>query len=135
FTVGADTLIKLDADGLITPLTFNLEALEGAGSLGGFVDYAGSTYFVAATTSEGTELFKLDDTGAISQVTDNPGDSFDASLVSGFVEFAGSLYFDAYDSSGDSLYQLSGSGPPVAVLSSGTTLAGVNGGFQEIGGS
>ncbi len=107
-----DTLFQLDAAGNLTALSFNGEALQEAGVLGGFADFAGSTYFVATTTSDGTQLFKLDSSGTISEFTPDPNNSsFDDNISSGFVQFAGSLYFDAYNSSGgDGLFKLDSSG-------------------------
>ena len=82
--IGDDTLFKLGGDGTLTPLTYfngaTNEALEGAGGSGGFVDFAGSTYFVANTPVEGTQLFKLDASGNITEITDTPSGAFDDNL-------------------------------------------------------
>jgi hypothetical protein len=107
--LGSDTLFRLDAAGQLTALTFGGQTLQGAGTFGGFTDFAGSTFFVAKTTNDNTQLFKLDSGGTISKIAPNPsGDSFDGNISGGFVQFAGSLYFDAYDSSGggDGLFKL-----------------------------
>jgi hypothetical protein len=138
FSVGDDTLFQLDTSGALTPFTFNGEALNGAGALGGFVDFAGSSYFVASTNSDGAELFALDASGDITRITDTIGDSFDGNLVSGFAVFDGALYFDAYNGVGlgDDLFKLDSLGNLTAVdLGSGTgtgstTHAGIDGGFQ-----
>jgi glycosyltransferase involved in cell wall biosynthesis len=111
-TLANDTLFQLDAAGNLTALSFNGEALQNAGAIGGFADFAGSTYFVATTTSDGAQLFKLDTGGTISEIAPNSnGDSFDNNIPAGFLEFAGSLYFDANDSSfGDGLFKLDADG-------------------------
>ena len=134
-----DTLFKLDTSGTLTPLTFNNktadEALQGAGEFGGFTDFAGSTYFVATTQSEGTQLFKLDAAG-ITEITDVSGGAFDANLVSGFVQYAGSVFFDAYNSTGgDDPYKLDANGTLTAIEPGILSGAGVNGGFQVFGGN
>jgi ELWxxDGT repeat protein len=121
-----DTLFQLDAAGNLTALSFNGEALQEAGMLGGFADFAGSTYFVATTTSEGTQLFKLDTSGTISEFTPDPNNSsFDGNIPSGFVQFDGNLYFDAYDSSGgDGLFELDARGNLTEVFANpGLTMA------------
>jgi hypothetical protein len=135
-----DTLFKLDAGGTLTPLTFfngtTQETLENAGALGGFVDFAGSTYFVANTAGEGTQLFQLDGSGTITEITDTQGGAFDDTLPGNFIVFAGNLYFDAYDSGGDSLYKLApGTTTPTVAYSDSITQAGVDGGFQVVNGS
>ena len=111
-TLFADTLFQLDSSGNLTALSFNGEALQNAGAFGGFGDFAGSTYFVATTSSDGTQLFELDTGGTISEIAPNSnGDSFDINISAGFLQFAGSLYFDAYDSSfGDGLFKLDANG-------------------------
>jgi hypothetical protein len=137
-----DTLFKLGADGTLTPLIYfngtTDEALEGAGGSGGFADFAGSTYFVANTQDEGTQLFKLDSAGNISEITNTAGGgAFNDDLPGNFVVFNDNLYFDAYsDAGGDSLYQLSANGTLTTVnlgIAAGfATDAGVDGGFQVV---
>ena len=93
-----DTLFQLDTAGNLTALSFHGEALQEAGALGGFADFAGSTYFVAATTTDGPQLFKLDTAGTISEIAPNSERHFiRRQHFGGFVQFDDSLYFDAYD--------------------------------------
>jgi Ca2+-binding RTX toxin-like protein len=137
-SVGNDTLFELDTGGTLTAFTYNGDALKGAGALGGFADFAGATYFVATTDTDGAELFKLDTSGTITRITDTTGDAFDSNLVSGFVVFDGALYFDAYNgAAGDNLYKLDALGNLTTIdlgTGGGTTLAGVGGGFIEANG-
>ena len=121
-----DTLFQLDAVGNLTALSFNGEALQNAGVLGGFADFASSTYFVATTTSDGTPAFQARHRRNDLEIAPNSnGDLFDSNISSGFVQFAGNLYFDAYDlSGGDGLFKLDANGTLTeAFASPGFTIA------------
>src|SRR5262249_40903889 len=48
-----DALYKLDAGNGITAITFNGDALTGAGQFGGFVEFNNALYFAAAPASTG----------------------------------------------------------------------------------
>ncbi len=139
---GAQGLFRMDGSGTVNEVIYYnqviLQPLVNAGALGGFVDFAGSTYFVATASDTGTDLFRMDANGNVTAIDVNPGsaDAFDDNLVSGFVVFDGSLYFSAYDSGGDSLYQITADGDVSQFYGlGGTTLAGVEGGFQVANGS
>jgi ELWxxDGT repeat protein/VCBS repeat-containing protein len=138
-----DALVKMDASGNLTEIDYNGDALFGAGAMNGWADMGGSAYFVATTAATGADLFKLDADGTVTAIDVNPGsgDAFDANLLSGFTLFDGSLYFDAYDGNGtgDGLFKLDRDGTLTEIdlgnSPGATTLASVNGGFKQFGGS
>ena len=111
-----------------------------AGWLGGFVDFAGSTYFMATTAERGHQLFKLDAAGVVSQVTE-----FRRATRSSETSSAASSSLPAACISTPitaPAATTSTSSPPTAQLTTvdlgtggGTTNAGVEGGFQEFAGS
>ena len=134
----SDALYKLDAGNTITPIEFNGDGLTGAGQFGGFAEFNGALYFTAAPESTGVvSLFKVaDGTTAATEVDPSLENGFGINLVSGFAVFDNHLYFDAYKpaSANDVLYSLDTSDNLTIALDSGTTNAGVSGGFTQFGG-
>ena len=112
--IGDDTLFKLDADGTLTPLTYingaTNEPLVNAGGFGGFVDFAGSTYFAAELLGARALQARRRRARSRRNLQCPRGGAFDANLPGGFVVFNDDLYFDAYGAGGDSLYQLAANG-------------------------
>src|SRR5262249_16751555 len=111
FASNSNSLFQMDQTGALTEVTDTAtgDTLQAAGSLGGFVDFAGHTLFVAQTVdSGGMQLFSLDTSGDVEQLTHVSFGAFDSNIQPNFAIFDNAVYFDAYTDvgAGDGLFRV-----------------------------
>ena len=132
-------LYTIDANGTPTALPISPPNGSSPGIDGGFVEFAGSTYFNAADSTGNLQLYKMDASSIITPVSDGAGGTFEHILGdnSHFTVIGGSLYFDAFQGGNDDVVRMNADGSFQAYnIDPGfISFAGQNGGFVAFDGS